>query len=127
MGCNAAINAIKLARHIVRSVPASKVLVVSVELCTLHLQETEDIERLLTFLLFGNGCGAALISAEPYGFALDGFYAELVQEAAKQITWAISDFGFDMVLSGRVPASIADALRSGSDCQTSGSMRSSSI
>jgi predicted naringenin-chalcone synthase len=115
MGCNAAINALKLARHIVRSVPTSRVLVVSIELCTLHLHETEDIERLLMFLLFGDGCCAALISAEPTGFALDGFHAELVQETAEQITWAIGDSGFDMVLSGRVPTSIADALRSGSD------------
>jgi predicted naringenin-chalcone synthase len=91
------------------------VLVVSIELCTLHLHETEDIERLLMFLLFGDGCCAALISAEPTGFALDGFHAELVQETAEQITWAIGDSGFDMVLSGRVPTSVADALRSGSD------------
>ena len=40
MGCYAAINALKLARHIVRSEPAARVLVVNLELCTLHLQET---------------------------------------------------------------------------------------
>jgi predicted naringenin-chalcone synthase len=114
MGCNAAINALKLARHIVRSTPAAKVLVVSLELCTLHFQETEDIERLLMFLLFGDGCAAALISAEPSGLALDGFHAELVQQAANQITWNIRDFGFDMVLSGQIPATIASALRSAS-------------
>jgi len=34
MGCNAAINALKLARHIVRSNATAKVLVVSLELCT---------------------------------------------------------------------------------------------
>ncbi len=120
MGCNAAINALKLARHIVRSDPDSRVLIVSVELCTLHLQESEDIERLLSFLLFGDGCGAALISAEPSGFAIDGFHAELVPEAANQITWTIGDCGFDMILSGQVPATIAGALRSGSDRVLSG-------
>jgi alpha-pyrone synthase len=121
MGCNAAINALKLARHIIRSDPDSRVLIVSVELCTLHLQESEDIERLLSFLLFGDGCSAALISAEPSGFALDRFHAELVPEAAEQITWTIRDFGFDMVLSGQVPATIAGALRSASDRVLSGS------
>ena len=40
MGCYAAINALKLARHIVRSEPEARVLVVNLELCTLHLQET---------------------------------------------------------------------------------------
>jgi predicted naringenin-chalcone synthase len=113
MGCYAAITALKLARHIVRSEPSAKVLVVSVELCTLHLQETEDLDRLLTFLLFGDGASAALVSAAPVGFALDGFNAVLVQEAADQITWTIRDVGFDMILSGRVPGTITDALRAG--------------
>jgi alpha-pyrone synthase len=115
MGCNAAINALKLARHIVRSTPEAKVLVVSLELCTLHLQETDDIDRLLTFLLFGDGCAAALITAEPEGLALDEFNAVLVQRAADQITWNVRDCGFDMTLSGQIPATISEALRSGSD------------
>jgi alpha-pyrone synthase len=120
MGCNAAINALKLARHIVRSAPDAKVLVVCIELCTLHLQESEDIERLLTFLLFADGCAAALISAEPSGFALDRFHAELVPEAAGHITWTIRDLGFDMILAGEVPATIAAALHSGKDRVLSG-------
>jgi alpha-pyrone synthase len=115
MGCNAAINALKLARHIVRSEPNSRVLIVSVELCTLHLQQSERIEQLLSFLLFGDGCAAAIVSADPRGFSLDSFHAELAQDAADQITWDIGDSGFDMVLSGQVPTTIADALRGGSE------------
>src|SRR4051794_5098959 len=42
MGCYAAINALKLARHLVRSEPRARVLVVNLELCTLHLKETTD-------------------------------------------------------------------------------------
>jgi predicted naringenin-chalcone synthase len=120
MGCNAAINALKLARHIVRSTPDAQVLVVCIELCTLHLQESEDIERLLTFLLFADGCAAALISAEPSGFALDRFHAEVMPEAADHITWNIRDSGFDMLLAGEVPTTIGAALRSGSDRVLSG-------
>jgi alpha-pyrone synthase len=114
MGCNAAINALKLARHIVRSAPDSRVLIVSVELCTLHLQESERIEQLLSFLLFGDGCAAAIVSADPHGFSLDAFHAELAQDASDQITWDIGDSGFDMLLSGQVPTTIAQALRAGS-------------
>lgn len=115
MGCYAAINALKLARHIVRSDASAKVLIVSLELCTLHLQETNELEQVLTFLVFGDGCAAALVSAEPVGFRLDRFHAVVVPEAANQITWAIRDLGFDMWLSGQVPGSIGAALEGGQD------------
>lgn len=38
MGCYAAINALKLARHIVRAESQSRVLILNLELCTLHLK-----------------------------------------------------------------------------------------
>src|SRR3984893_14425886 len=44
---NPAINALRLARHIVRSEPTARVLVVNLELCTLHFQETTDLAQLL--------------------------------------------------------------------------------
>jgi alpha-pyrone synthase len=120
MGCNAAINALKLARHIVRSTRDAKVLIVCVELCTLHLQGTDDIEQLLTFLLFADGCAAAVISAEPVGFALEHFHAEVVPGTAENITWTIGHSGFDMRLSGEVPSTIGAALRSRSHRVLSG-------
>src|ERR1700742_662432 len=73
MGCYAAINALKAARHIVRSEPDAKVLILSLELCTLHMQETQDLEQLLSFLLFADGCSASLVSAEKAGLGLDSF------------------------------------------------------
>lgn len=115
MGCYAAVSALKLARHIVRSEPRSRVLIVSLELCTLHLQETTDLERVLSFLVFGDGGAAALVSSEPEGLALDGFRTVLAPQAADQITWTIRDQGFDMVLSGQVPASVGATLRTGRD------------
>lgn len=111
MGCYAAINALKLARHIVRSEPQARVLVLNIELCTLHLQETAQLDQVLSFLLFGDGCAAALITAEPHGLALDRFRAVVVPGTGDLITWNIRDFGFDMVLSGQVPGTIHDALQ----------------
>ena len=54
-------------RHIVRSQPAARVLMVNLELCTIHLQETSDLQSVLSFLIFADGCAASLISAEPVG------------------------------------------------------------
>lgn len=110
MGCYAAINALKLARHIVRSEPQARVLILNIELCTLHLKEVTELEQVLSFLLFGDGCAACLVSADPFGVALDSFHAVLVPDTRELITWNIRDYGFDMVLSGQVPAAIHDAL-----------------
>jgi predicted naringenin-chalcone synthase len=111
MGCYAAINALKLARHIVRSEPQARVLVVNLELCTLHLKETPNLDQVLSFMLFGDGCAACLVSAQEEGIALERFRAVVVPGTSELITWNIRDFGFDMVLSGMVPFTIYEALR----------------
>ncbi|MFT8246818.1 type III polyketide synthase [Roseomonas sp. BN140053] len=110
MGCQAAIVALRAARDAVRADPEARALVVNLELCTLHLQERPEVEQLLCFLLFGDGCAAALVSAEPSGMRLDAFRCALLPEAQEQIAWRVGDDGFDMVLSGEVPKSLTRAL-----------------
>lgn len=110
MGCYAAINGLKLARHIVRSEPGARVLAMNLELCTLHLHETTELEEILSFLLFGDGCAAALISADPVGVRMDSFKAALVPDTSELIRWNIREQGFDMVLSGGVPGAIRSGL-----------------
>ncbi|MDE2515856.1 MAG: type III polyketide synthase [Rhodospirillales bacterium] len=113
MGCAAAVPALRLADQAVRADPAAQVLVVNLELCSLHLQETADVEAALAALLFGDGCSAALVSAEPVGVALGDFRTAVLPDSAGLITWTIGDHGFEMHLSGQVPGRIAAALRAG--------------
>jgi len=110
MGCYAAVNSLRTAHHIVRSEPTARVLVVTVELCTLHFQRTEELDRLLSMLLFGDGAAAALVSAADSGIALTDFRSAAIPGSAEAITWRIGDQGFDMHLDGQVPARIAEAL-----------------
>ncbi|MGN6277751.1 MAG: type III polyketide synthase [Sphingomonas sp.] len=110
MGCYAAITALRSARHIVRSEPDARVLVVCVELSTLHLQDHDTIEPLLAALQFGDGAAAALVSAEPEGFEIGAPFATTLPESAELIRWKITDRGFAMHLSGEVPARIATGL-----------------
>ena len=110
MGCQAALPGLKLARHIVRSQPAARVLMVNLELCTLHLQETSDLESVLSFLIFADGCAASLVSAEPAGLELHGFGTAVVPDSREQITWQIGGNGFLMWLDGAVPGTIARGL-----------------
>ena len=110
MGCYAAINAFKLARHIVRSEPYAKVIIVNIELCTIHMQDVDELERILCFSIWGDGCSACLVSAEPSGIALQSFHSQLIPQAADQMTWRIGQHGFDMTLSGQVPLTLLHGL-----------------
>lgn len=110
MGCQAALPALRLASHIVRAQRGARVLIVNLELCTIHLQETSALDSLLTFVLFADGCAASLVSAEPTGIELGTFKTAILPDCADQITWHIGNAGFRMWLDGAVPATIARGL-----------------
>jgi predicted naringenin-chalcone synthase len=111
MGCYAAVSALRSARHIVRSDPSAQVLVVTVELSSLHLQPVDTIEPLLAMLQFGDGAAAALVSNSGAGLALDMPFATTLPDSAHLIRWDIGNYGFAMHLSGEVPGRIAEALK----------------
>ncbi|MDG2002418.1 MAG: type III polyketide synthase [Novosphingobium sp.] len=110
MGCYAAVNSLRLAHHIVRSEPDARVLVVAVELCTLHFQRTTDLEKILSMMLFGDGSAAAIVSSEANGVGLKDFRSATIADSDEAISWHIRDQGFDMVLDGQVPSLISGAM-----------------
>lgn len=110
MGCYAGITLLRTAAHIVRSDPNARVLAVSVELCTLHLQRTDNIESLLAMGQFADGAAAAMITAEGEGLALGEGLSLALEQSDELITWTIGDSGFVMHLSGEVPGRLSDAL-----------------
>jgi predicted naringenin-chalcone synthase len=110
MGCYAGVTALRAAGHIVRSDARARVLVVAVELCTLHLQPTDKLERLLAMAQFADGAGAALVSAEGPGLAIGDSLSLTLEDSHELITWTIGDTGFAMELSGEVPGRLAEAL-----------------
>ena len=111
MGCYAAVSALRVAHHIVRSEPEARVLAVTVELSSLHLQETQALESLLAMLQFSDGAAAALVSSRPEGLAVSHLFAASLPDSAELIQWKIGDTGFEMTLSGEVPGRIASALQ----------------
>jgi len=110
MGCYAGVTALRTAGHIVRSDPAARVLVLSVELCTLHLQPTDRLERLLAMGQFADGAAAALVTAQGSGLSLGDGLSMTLDDSHDLITWTIGDTGFAMELSGEVPGRLAEAL-----------------
>lgn len=114
MGCYAAITAMKAADDICRSKPDALVLVVCVELCTLHFQKRFDDNYILSNLLFADGAASLLVSAKkPTGpaFSIEGFYSQLFTRARDDMRWNISEDGFLMKLTTAIPAIIQDELK----------------
>ncbi len=110
MGCYAAITALRTARHIVRSEPDARVLVVTVELSSLHHQSYDRIEPLMAVSQFGDGAAAAIVTAEGAGLELTEPLALTLAGSQDLICWDIGNHGFEMHLSGEVPGRISTAL-----------------
>ncbi len=108
MGCYAAFPALRMAEQFCRANPDAVVLVLCLELCSLHLQVKPTADALLANALFADGAAAALISARPLpagtrAFELRGFSTRLLPEGERDMAWTIGDHGFDMILSAYVP------------------------
>jgi len=106
MGCYAAFTAIKMADRFCDSDPGAKILVVSVELCTIHFQKEYNEDNLLANALFGDGAAAALIAADPQGIKIKSYQSNLVREGEGDMAWHIGDYGFEMKLSKYIPGFI---------------------
>lgn len=117
MGCYGAFPALRVAQGFCRADPEAVVLVVCVELCTLHLDPQVSLDSLLSTALFADGAGAVVVSARRpdhgTGYALERFATSL-SEDDDEMAWTIGDRGFRMRLSGAIPnlvhAGVAAAL-----------------
>ena len=113
MGCYAAITAMASADAICHAYPEARVLVVVAELCTLHFQAEATEDNLLANSLFADGAAAFLMQpnrGHKSGLMVSGFHSEVVPEAQEEMGWKIGQNGFQMRLTGAVPAHLADRL-----------------
>jgi predicted naringenin-chalcone synthase len=116
MGCHAAFPALRLANSICRAEPGATVLVVSVELCTLHIQLKDDLDSILGGALFADGGAGAIISAKKPAsgqcvLELRNFESTLIPDSCNEMAWMIGDTGFEMTLSQYIPKIIQSNIR----------------
>jgi predicted naringenin-chalcone synthase len=113
MGCHAALNGLRVANAYATSNPNARVLVCSVELCSLHYHYGWDPPKVVANALFADGSGAivgaATGPANSWRVTANG--SRLIPEAADIMTWTIGDHGFGMTLSKKIPEVIAAKLR----------------
>lgn len=113
MGCHGAINGMRTARALASTTPRGKVLLCAVELCSLHFQYAWDPDLLVGNAVFGDGAaalvGTTTLDAPPWRVVATG--SCLLPESSDAMSWSISDHGFLMQLSARVPDLIKAHLR----------------
>lgn len=115
MGCYGAFNALKVADNICRSDAKALVLIVSVELCSLHLKNNEDLDNLLSNAIFSDGAAAVLIKADAVpskSLSMEAFHCDLLPQASSAMAWTIGDNGFDIVLKSYIPEVIESGIAS---------------
>lgn len=110
MGCYAGFSTLKVANTICLADPNALVLVVHVELCSIHVHFEPDADTLIANSLFADGASAALVGTRAHIDVSDGFPLEikgsgafLLPNGEEDMTWSIGDAGFRMTLSPRVP------------------------
>ena len=118
MGCYAALPALREAADICEADPAAVVLVVSAELCSVHVRVANDQDTIVGASLFSDGAGAAVVTGAdrpvPAGsgpaLRLDGFATVLTPVGEEAMAWNIGDHGFEMILGTYVPHIIDDHI-----------------
>jgi predicted naringenin-chalcone synthase len=108
MGCYAAFNGMRTADVICKSDPEATVLLVCVELCSLHFQNRVERAHLISNCIFADGAAAAFFKRK----APDPTAPSLViandlswidDDSLNEMTWLIGDAGFEMHISSTVP------------------------
>ena len=116
MGCNAAILALKQADALCKANTNANVLVVCVELCTIHFQKQYTDDYLLSNTLFGDGAAAVLVGSTPTDdplyerLAIKSFDSLILHSGHDQMAWQLSETGFMMSLSSYVSALIKENI-----------------
>jgi len=112
MGCHGAINGLRVCHAIAAGNPHAHILMVCVELCSLHYYYGADPGKLIANALFADGAAAIVATGnahEPehqYG-RVRGTGSCLIPSSENEMGWKIGDHGFEMVLTKKVPRLIA--------------------
>jgi predicted naringenin-chalcone synthase len=111
MGCHGAINGLSVARGLAAD-PDARVLLVAVELCTLHFGERAQPGAEVAGVLFGDGAAAAAIGGplRRGDLALTATGSLVLPGTSGLMSWDVGDHGFEMGLSAEVPGEIETRL-----------------
>ena len=105
MGCYAAVPGLSTVAD-AAAARGKAAIMLCLELTSLHLQppdERLDVQQLVSHALFSDGAAAAAVVPDAGGFAVEDVVALTDVETAHMMSWEVTDLGFRMGLSHRVP------------------------
>jgi predicted naringenin-chalcone synthase len=113
MGCAASLVGINSVWEAMNQNTSENILMVSVELCSLHLQTEPTRDNILANMIFADGAAVAYFSKTniPNKGKLEIQFAEsfLFKDSAKFMGWKIGNNGFEMMLSSELPKIILNS------------------
>ncbi|MEM6689576.1 MAG: type III polyketide synthase [Planctomycetota bacterium] len=113
MGCHGAINGLRAVQGICAANPSSVVLMVCVELCSLHYQYGPQTDRIVSGALFADGAAALVAQgddSENWQPSISGTASYRIPGTKDDMTWHVGDHGFEMTLRATVPGIIEQHL-----------------
>jgi predicted naringenin-chalcone synthase len=113
MGCYAAMPALGAVANFVRCNERAGVLL-CLELPSLHIQPPDasrDADQVVAHALFGDAAAACVLGPDAPGLDVVDIAARTDTTTLDHMTWDVTDLGFRMGLSPRVPEALARHLR----------------
>jgi predicted naringenin-chalcone synthase len=114
MGCQGALNGLRVAKAFAESRGDARVLCCAVELCSLHHQFDGRPDQIVANALFADGAAAVVVgraSQPTTPWQLVDVRSTVIPDSLEYLSWQIKDHGFQMTLSPQLPALIDQALR----------------
>ncbi len=114
MGCQAAINALRVASAFATADSRARVLLCAIELCSVHYHYGWNPQKMVANILFADGaaamvgCSPAITPGDSWCVAATG--SCLLPDSAADMTCTIGSNGFEMTVSRKVPRLISALL-----------------
>lgn len=106
LGCAGGVAGLALAARLAAAQPGTRVLMVTVELCSLSFRDDEPSKsNVVATALFGDGAAAAVVSTEGQSdLAIAGAAEHLWPETLDVMGWDVAPQGFGVIFAQSIPA-----------------------
>jgi alkylresorcinol/alkylpyrone synthase len=113
LGCAGGVSGLALAARLAAAQPGARVLMVTVELCSLSFREDQlSKANVVATALFGDGAAAVILCSEgPAQVAVVDAAEHLWPETLDVMGWDVAPHGFGVIFAQSIPALIARHLR----------------